>query len=164
MAVLVASVAIHAQAVPQANATTSLPPGDGLVLAQTRCLTCHSADLITQQRLSIDGWSREIDKMVGWGASISSAEKPVIVGYLAAHFPARPGNAASPGTADGGADLLKMRCLTCHDARLIAQQRLSVDGWSREIDKMISWGAAVAAGEKPILIEYLSRGALLTSR
>jgi mono/diheme cytochrome c family protein len=165
MAVLLGSVLMTAQAVPQRSTARSLPPGgEGFALVQSRCMDCHGHDLITQQRLSLDGWSREIDKMVGWGARVASTEKHVIAGYLAANFPARPEDVASLGTVDGGAELLKTRCLTCHDTRLIAQQRLSVEGWSRELDKMIGWGAAVTAAEKPILIQHLSRSALLTPR
>jgi hypothetical protein len=133
-------------------------------LVQSRCFDCHSADLIIQQRLSADGWSRELDKMIGWGARVSSIEKPVIVRYLAASFSARSGDAASPDTADPGAELLKMRCFSCHDSTLISQQRLRSDGWARELDKMIAWGAGVTAAERPILIEYLSRAASSISK
>ena len=32
------------------------------------------------------GWTREIDKMIRWGAAISDAEKEPLVDYLASHF------------------------------------------------------------------------------
>ena len=164
MALVVASVIIRAQVVPQRNANRSLPSGEGSELAQSHCLDCHGADLITQQRLSFDGWSREIDKMAAWGARVGVTDKPAIVRYLAANFPARSEDAASSVAVGRGAEVLQTRCLTCHDAHLITQQRLGMEGWSREVDKMIAWGAAVTVPERTILIEYLSRGVLLTSK
>jgi hypothetical protein len=31
-----------------------------------------------------------------------------------------------------------------------------VSGWTREVDKMINWGARVAASEKDGLVQYLA--------
>ena len=55
-----------------------------------RCLTCHGMSLIEQQRLSAVGWKREIDKMVGWGASLTEAEVALLSEYFGRRFgPAR---------------------------------------------------------------------------
>lgn len=58
--------------------------------------------------------------------------------------------------ADKRQEVLNNRCLACHDMRLIEQQRLNVPGWTREVDKMIGWGAGVTDAEKQSLIDYLS--------
>jgi hypothetical protein len=34
-------------------------------------------------------------------------------------------------------------CSTCHESRIIVQQRLSKPVWTKEVDKMIKWGAEV---------------------
>jgi len=47
-------------------------------------------------------------------------------------------------------------CLTCHEARIIVQQRLSEAAWEKEMDKMIKWGAEVDAKDRDALIEYFS--------
>ena len=47
-------------------------------------------------------------------------------------------------------------CRVCHDEDLSAQQRLTRDGWSREVDKMIRWGARVSPEERAPLVEYLA--------
>ena len=47
-------------------------------------------------------------------------------------------------------------CLECHDARIIVQQRLSKAAWTKEVDKMIKWGAVVAPGDREGFIDYLS--------
>jgi hypothetical protein len=47
-------------------------------------------------------------------------------------------------------------CLECHEARIILQQRLSKAAWTKEVDKMIKWGAVVEASDHDALIDYLS--------
>ena len=47
-------------------------------------------------------------------------------------------------------------CLECHEARIILQQRLSKAAWTKEVDKMIKWGAVVDANDRDALIDYLS--------
>lgn len=34
------------------------------------CNTCHSSDMIQQQRLNLTQWQAEVQKMVGWGSSL----------------------------------------------------------------------------------------------
>jgi hypothetical protein len=47
-------------------------------------------------------------------------------------------------------------CLECHEARIILQQRLSKAAWTKEVDKMVKWGAVVDASDGDALIDYLS--------
>jgi len=47
-------------------------------------------------------------------------------------------------------------CTECHEARIILQQRLSKAAWTKEVDKMIKWGALVDASDRDALIDYLS--------
>jgi hypothetical protein len=47
-------------------------------------------------------------------------------------------------------------CLECHEARIIVQQCLSKPTWTKEVDKMVKWGAVVDANDRDALIEYLS--------
>lgn len=131
--------------------------GSGANVMRIRCLGCHGPEMIRQQRLSRDGWARELDKMAGWGAVLDPADRDPLLEYLTTTFgPA----SASPGAAviaDPGASLVEARCLVCHDLRLIEQQRLDTDGWRREVDKMVGWGAAVSPQEKEPLVAYLAR-------
>ncbi len=53
-----------------------------------------------------------------------------------------------------GREIAERACLACHDATLIAQQRLDRGRWARELDKMIRWGAPVSPQEKEILVDY----------
>lgn len=47
-------------------------------------------------------------------------------------------------------------CLSCHEARIIVQQRLSKAAWTREVDKMAKWGAPVDPKDRDALIDYFS--------
>jgi hypothetical protein len=121
------------------------PTRAGDALLRSRCLGCHDDALIRQQRLTREAWSREVDKMIGWGAVVSSTEKPLLLDALA-------------GTTSGPAaeQVLKARCFSCHDDRLIRQQQLSRDGWRRELDKMVGWGAVLTIDERNTLADALA--------
>src|SRR5215469_12061897 len=47
-------------------------------------------------------------------------------------------------------------CTECHEVRIILQQRLSKAAWTKEVDKMIKWGAVVDASDHDALVDYLS--------
>jgi len=46
--------------------------------------------------------------------------------------------------------------LECHDTGIIVQQRLAKAAWTKEVDKMIKWGALVEPSDRDAFIEYLS--------
>ena len=67
---------------PNTSATEdlALPTDADTALARQKCVVCHDADLIAQQRLNEAGWSREIDKMTRWGASLNDDERRRLLG------------------------------------------------------------------------------------
>ena len=142
---LLGSVSISAQ---------QLPPGPGADALKSRCVICHEADIITSQKLSLTGWTNSINKMVRWGSQITAEEREVLQPYLAQHFAPRP--MASHVSTEAGAATYKKVCLTCHDADMIEQQRLTPTGWTRSVEKMMRWGAAVSDAEKQPLIDHLA--------
>ncbi len=126
----------------------------GADVMKQRCVSCHDSDIISSQKLSLTGWTRSVDKMVRWGAVITPAERDVLQPYLAANFGPKP--AASHATSEAGAASYKRSCLTCHDADIIEQQKLSRLGWTRSVEKMMRWGATVSTDEKEPLVDYLA--------
>jgi DMSO/TMAO reductase YedYZ molybdopterin-dependent catalytic subunit len=68
------------------STVTAVNDRPGKQVLDTRCLACHDMSLIGQQRLTVPGWTREVDKMIGWGAGVTDAEKQSLIEYLAAHF------------------------------------------------------------------------------
>lgn len=132
----------------------TLPPGPGADVLKARCVSCHEADIIVSQRLSLAAWTRSVDKMVRWGATMTPAEREVLHPYLAANFGPKP--VASHAATDAGAATYKRACTTCHETDIIEQQRLTRSRWVGSVDKMIRWGATVTPEEKDALVEYLA--------
>ena len=59
----------------------------GAAVYKRACLACHEADIIEQQKLTKTGWTRSVEKMMRWGASVAEADKEPLVEYLASRFP-----------------------------------------------------------------------------
>jgi len=64
----------------------ALPESTGKTLVAERCLTCHSAGLITAQRKDAAAWGRTVTQMRTWGSPIQDADQTALVAYLAQHF------------------------------------------------------------------------------
>lgn len=71
---------------PSRAAQIDLPEGKGVEIARAKCLNCHEADVIVAQRLSRQGWTREVEKMVRWGAVVADAEKEPLVDFLSSNY------------------------------------------------------------------------------
>ena len=163
-AIMVVSTTVHGafgDARPKQDpepSSLALPVATGSDTVRNRCVTCHGADLIVQQRLSREGWTREVDKMIAWGAVVDEAEKGRLVDYLAVQFASTRSQASPPPDRSDSVEarIVTARCLTCHDRRLIDQQRLTAEGWTRVIDKMVGWGATVSAAERAQLVEHFT--------
>ena len=131
-----------------------LPDGPGAAVVKSRCMICHEADIITSQKLTLTGWTNSVSKMVRWGAAVTPEEREVLQPYLAQHFSPKP--VASHSATEAGAATFKRVCLTCHDADIVEQQRLTPTGWTRSVEKMMRWGAPVGDADKQPLVDYLA--------
>jgi len=69
-----------------AKATEDLPSGAMQAKATTSCLECHEARIILQQRLSKAAWTKEVDKMIKWGAVVDASDHDALVDYLSSNF------------------------------------------------------------------------------
>jgi len=58
----------------------------GLVFINARCTICHSSDLIAQQQLDRSLWTKEVDKMIKWGAPVRPEEQKFLLDYLSAYY------------------------------------------------------------------------------
>jgi cytochrome c5 len=125
---------------------------------ETTCTACHTPSLIAQQRLDRAGWTREMDKMIRWGAVVSDADKDALINYFARSFtPNRPvPNSFKTLPAGKGVDLVQTYCLSCHNDTLIAARKLDRAGWSAQVDEMVKWGAYVPATRRDELLDYLA--------
>jgi len=64
----------------------ALPEDSAKDLVASRCLLCHGAGLIAQQRKDSPAWGRTVTQMRTWGTPIQDDEQTAIVAYLAQHF------------------------------------------------------------------------------
>lgn len=58
--------------------------------------------------------------------------------------------------AGPAADVLKSRCVVCHESDIITSQKLSLAGWTNSIGKMIRWGSQITPEEREVLQPYLA--------
>ena len=73
------------------------PPGPMQEKVKAACTNCHAAAQVTKQHKTKAEWSKVLDKMVGYGAEVSDADRAAVLKYLAANFgPAKGGTAKSP--------------------------------------------------------------------
>ena len=97
-ALLCAFLTAAAAAVAQ-SPNESLSPGPAKEKAEAACLTCHEARIILQQRLTKAAWTKEIDKMMKWGAEVDPKDRDPMIDYFSTNFgPDQPAYTA-PRTA-----------------------------------------------------------------
>src|SRR6202140_357569 len=77
-----------AQQPARAKVTEDLPAGAIQAKATTSCLECHEARIILQQRLSKAAWTKEVDKMIKWGAVVDASDRDALIDYLSTAFSA----------------------------------------------------------------------------
>jgi hypothetical protein len=79
--------------------SVDLPPGPVRAKMPTACLGCHDAGIIVQQRLGRAAWTREVEKMMKWGAVVDPDDRDAFIEYLSANFPADKEPYVAPRTA-----------------------------------------------------------------
>src|ERR671910_2705079 len=70
---------------------------------------------------------------------------------------AASGVSAQQLPAGAGLDVLKRRCVSCHESDIISSQKLTLTGWTRSIDKMVRWGTPITPEEREVLQPYLAQ-------
>jgi hypothetical protein len=91
---LTACLSLYAQ-------SADLPPGPMQAKIKTACLECHDSAIIIQQRLEKSAWTKEVDKMIKWGAVVDSADRDAFIEYLNTNFPVDKERYAPPRTTQG---------------------------------------------------------------
>src|ERR1700690_1759406 len=79
---LCVAIAVMAQSSPD----DQLPAGAAKEKAEAACLTCHEGRIIVQQRLTKAAWTKEVDKMIKWGAEVDANTKDALIDYFSANF------------------------------------------------------------------------------
>jgi hypothetical protein len=76
-----------------------LPPGRLQAKAKTACLECHDSRVIVQQRLGRAAWTKEVEKMIKWGAVVDASDRDALIEYLSINFPTDKEQELAPRTA-----------------------------------------------------------------
>lgn len=82
---LALAVQAHAQTA-RPGQPVNLPDGAGKEIVQTLCASCHSLSNITNNGYTRDEWKYLVSTMV----DLPQEQAPVVLDYLAAHFPEKP--------------------------------------------------------------------------
>jgi hypothetical protein len=87
-AVLVSSIllGVPAMLLGQLASGADLPAGPMQQKAATACTECHEARIVVQQRLSKATWTKEVDKMIKWGAVVDAQDHDALIDYLSTNF------------------------------------------------------------------------------
>lgn len=100
-------------------------------VVEKSCLSCHTDQMLKQQRLTEPQWSKVVAKMAGWGANLEASDTPALIAYLAANYgpdagayavdfaavdelDPTPDGAFANGDAERGKPLYVDKCSACH--------------------------------------------------
>ena len=70
----------------QSASNPELPAGPLQANVRTSCTECHESRIIVQQRLSKAGWTKEVDKMIKWGALVDPQDRDGFIDYFSTNF------------------------------------------------------------------------------
>jgi len=142
----------------QAPPTNKLPAAPMQAKAEKACLGCHNASIILQQQLNEKVWTKEIDKMIRWGAPVAPEDRQAMIDYFAEYFePRDPAAMAAKLPPGPGKEKVVEACFDCHDYHNITAQHLDEAGWERILEKMEDMGAYIYDDEREDIIQYLAK-------
>jgi len=84
--VFAAAAALAGESSSNSNSNNQLPAGSKQEKAVAACSTCHESRIIVQQRLSKPAWTKEVDKMIKWGAKVDPKDRDALIDYFSANF------------------------------------------------------------------------------
>jgi len=67
------------------------------------CTTCHNTTRITEQHMTREQWSAQLEKMEGLGAVIADADRNALLNYLTKNFGPEKGAARTATKKSGSA-------------------------------------------------------------
>lgn len=132
-----ASQAASTSVAPSASASSApiVSEAAGRALVTSNCLSCHTEEMVAQQRLTAKQWEKVIKKMHDWGSPVEPENVEPLIAYLAATYnPAtppyqvptlsasaaaamlepQPDGAFAGGDAKRGSTSYHDLCATCH--------------------------------------------------
>ena len=99
-AIILFAAAILANAQAPSAPGKPLPPGPMQLKIKAACTQCHAASRITEQHLTRQQWSAELEKMEGLGAVIPDTDRSAFLNYLTGNF--GPGKGGAKNATKAG--------------------------------------------------------------
>lgn len=140
---------------PQQQAQSGFPEGPGRAILEKACGSCHDAGAITKYHYATANEYRDVvESMIGTGAVVTDAEKPVLVEYLFKNFGKKPDpNAVAD---DPGKDILERACTVCHGLDGLVNHVYDSPGpYQSLVENMVSYGAPVTDAQMKPLVDYM---------
>lgn len=132
-----ASQAAVTSAAPSASSSSApvVSEAAGRALVTNNCTSCHTEEMVAQQRLTAKQWDKVIKKMHDWGSPVEPENIEPLIAYLAATYnlatppyqvptlsasaaaamlEPQPDGAFAGGDAKRGATSFHDLCATCH--------------------------------------------------
>jgi cytochrome c5 len=135
------AVVVAARPVPQDET--------GERLVNRACTTCHDLRRIQTQALDADGWSAVIKTMIEKGATVTDADRPIILNYLVSNH--------GPLSEGAGKEILLNTCTLCHDLKRVKEHGATRQQWEETLQAMLNEGAPLSDEEFPVILAYLAR-------
>jgi cytochrome c5 len=124
-------------------------PKDGEQIMNAACSSCHDTSQIQTAARNEQEWTATVDRMVGLGATLSDADRPVLIKYLVkAHGPMPDGP---------GKDVVLNTCTICHDLSRITSVRHTQDEWEETLIAMLNEGAELSDENYALVLRYLTK-------
>ena len=82
----------------QSRAQDTLPEGPGKAGLQESCTQCHDLGTAIAQKRTHDEWVEILDRMVGYGLTLSDPKRAEIQDYLTANLSSKPAQPVTGGT------------------------------------------------------------------
>jgi cytochrome c5 len=148
---------------PAAGSAQAAPAGDpGKAILESSCVTCHGLDQLTSHVYDTkEPYEALVRNMIGYGATVTDAQIPVLVDYMfktygkksAAAAPAANSAAATP---DPGKAILESACTVCHGLDGLANHNYtSKEPYESLVKSMVAYGANVKDEQMGPLVDYM---------
>lgn len=136
---------------------SKFPEGPGREILERSCGNCHDAGAIANYHFGTAGEYKDIvESMIGTGAQVSDAEKPVLVDYLFKNFGKKDEKAAAAPAVDPGKEILEKACTVCHGLDGLANHVYDTPGpYKSLVENMVSYGAPVTDAQMGPLVDYM---------
>lgn len=130
-----------------APSTTAGLDAEGLI--NERCTVCHSRERIDAASKDAAGWAATVDRMIGYGAQLSGAERDQVITYLAER------GATIFVDPNDPEQIINVRCTVCHTRARIDDEDGDYEDWNETISEMESYGAQLTPQERQTLLNHL---------